>query len=199
MWWWLKGRRAFSVLAWGLGAFAAAVAVLGDATVELPSILSGSANPVLFVLMAPIPLCAALELSLGSRLAEAEETATRRVRALDAGLVLGVCALALAVGGAVHLLTGDTYAVAAGRNVAFLTGLLLCARVFVGQAAIAAPVLWIFAVIFAGFSRGGHAAFWTVLPEPNGDLPAALAACLALASGLLLHGTVRPTETPSPN
>ncbi|UED86293.1 hypothetical protein [Streptomyces profundus] len=180
-----------SVLLVALGVFTAAVMVLGDATVELPSILSGSTNPVLFVLMAPIPVVAALELSLGSRLVEAEETATRRVRALDAGLVIGVCATALAVGGAVHLLAGNDHAVASGRNVAFLTGLLLCVRVFVGQPAIAAPVLWVFAVIFVGYSGGGHWAFWTVLPKPGGDAPAALAAMLALTIGLLLHGTVR--------
>ncbi|MDT0266735.1 hypothetical protein RM844_10560 [Streptomyces sp. DSM 44915] len=197
MWWWVRARRTFSVLLLALGVFTGAVLLLGDATVELPSILSGSANPVLFVLMAPVPVCAALELSLGSRLVEAEDTAVRRVRAWDAGLVLGVCAAALAAGGAVHLLTGNAYAVAAGRNVVFLTGLLLCVRVFVGQPAVAAPVLWVFAVIFAGFSRGGHSGFWTVLPRPSGDAPAALAAVLALALGLLLHVTVRRSVTPS--
>ncbi|MDT0308607.1 hypothetical protein RM780_16810 [Streptomyces sp. DSM 44917] len=188
--WWLKARRVRSVVLGGLGLFLVALAVLQDAVVDLPSFVTSSANPVLFVLMAPVPVCAALMTALESRLAEAEETGTRNVPLLDAALILATVASAVAVGGVLGLAVDSGAAQAAGRNVAFLTGLMLCVRTVAGSTAVMAPVGWIFAVIFLALPGQGRADLWAVLPEPAGHAPAAVASATALAAGLALHLTL---------
>ncbi|TDC23617.1 hypothetical protein E1265_12210 [Streptomyces sp. 8K308] len=193
MWWWFKARRGHAVLLPALAAFCAMLAALQDSVVSLPSLLTGSANPVLFVLMAPIPVCSALALSLDSRLDEAEQTSVRRPRLLDAALILGVLVLSLGAGWALDTVSGTATGLPAGRNTIFLTGLMLVLRAVVGSPAVMAPVAWIFAVILFGLSNSNHPAFWTVLPETWGDPVAALATACAITAGLAAYlGTRRP-------
>ncbi|MDT0345088.1 hypothetical protein [Streptomyces litchfieldiae] len=160
------------------------LAVLQDSVVSLPSLLAGSANPVLFVLMAPVFVCSALALCLDSRLEEAEQTGVRRPHLYDAVLVAVILALSVGAGWALDTASGATSGLPAGRNTVFLTGLLLVLRTFVGQPAVMAPVAWIFAVIFFGMNNANHPAFWTILPETAGDPLAALATVCAITAGL---------------
>ncbi|MEU0525995.1 hypothetical protein [Streptomyces niveus] len=170
-----------------LAVFIVTVAVLQDAAVGLPSFLYGSSNPVLLLLLAPVPLCATLMFSLESRLPEGESTGVRQVAVLDAGLVLFTVALAVLAASFLGLALDAEAAPAAGRNVAFLAGLMLCTRALIGPPAVMAPVAWIFAVIFLGLRGGGRAEFWTVLPASADDLHASLAAGAALIAGTALH------------
>ncbi|MDT0342409.1 hypothetical protein [Streptomyces litchfieldiae] len=158
--------------------------VLQDSVVSLPSLLAGSANPVLFVLMAPVFVCSGLALCLDSRLEEAERTGVRRPHLWDAALVVAVLGLSVGAGWALDAASGATSGVPAGRNTVFLTGLLLVLRALVGSPAVMAPVAWIFAVIFFGLDNANHPAFWTVLPETAGDPVAALATVCAITAGL---------------
>ncbi|MEU8877138.1 hypothetical protein AB0D24_39605 [Streptomyces javensis] len=185
--WWFRARRAHTLLAAALAVFILTVAVLQDAAVGLPSFLHGSADPVLLLLMAPVPLCATLMFSLESRLTEGESTGVRRVAVLDAGLVLSTVALAVVAASFLGLALDADAAPAAGRNVAFLAGLMLCTRAFIGPPAVMAPVAWIFAVIFLGLRGGGRAEFWTVLPASAADVHAFFAAGAALTVGTALH------------
>lgn len=185
MWWWFKARRAHTVLPTVLASFVALVAVLQDALVELPSLLGGSAHPVLFVLLAPVPVCAGLLLCLESRLPAGEDSGVRRVGLLDVGLAVAVSALAVTSCAMLGHALDSSAALSTGRNTVFLIGLSLCARAFVGSSAVFAPVLWIFAVVLGGMS-GPRPAFWTVLPQAHDEPYSAVAAVVALTAGLAL-------------
>ncbi|GAB2897296.1 hypothetical protein [Streptomyces mayteni] len=190
--WRLKARRAHTVLPAGLTLFLAALFVLQDAVVNLPSFVTSASNPMVFVLMTPVPVCTALMTALESRPTEAEETGIRNVRLLDTALVLATVAFTVAAGAALGTAVDSGAAQAAGRNVAFLTGLMLGVRTITGPPAVMAPVAWIFAVIFIGLDGGGQAELWTVLPERAGEPLAALANMTALTLGLVLHLTAGP-------
>ncbi|MGP4109717.1 hypothetical protein ACTWP5_02215 [Streptomyces sp. 4N509B] len=184
-----------TVLVGGLLLFMLVLVLLQDRVVDLPSFLASSSRPVLFVLMAPVPLCAALMTCLESRLTEAEDSGVRSVRLLDAGLVLAAVAAAGGIGALLGVLLDSSAAPAAGRNAVFLVGLMLCVRAVVGSTAVMAPVVWIFAVILLGMSPTSNAV-WAVLPEPAGDPLAGVAAAVALAAGLTLQLFRRRPATP---
>jgi hypothetical protein len=191
MLWWLKARRTFTVLPASLAVFALTTAAFQDAVVDLPAFLSGAGGPVLLMLMVPVPLCAAMVMSLDARLPDAEDTGTRFIGLYDAGLVVLVVGSAVLLGWAMGETLDSPAALSAGRNSAFLTGLTLSVRPFVGPPAVMAPIVWIFAVIFFGFDQARQPHFWTVLPEES-DHPIAMAAAIwVLAVGLILHITIR--------
>ncbi|WP_159037279.1 hypothetical protein [Streptomyces specialis] len=185
--WWLKARRVHVLLLPALAGFCLMLAVLQESVVSLPSFLNGSANPVLFVLMAPVPVCSALALSLDSRLEEAEQTGVRQSHLWDGALIGGVLAVSVGAGWVLDTALGTTTGLPAGRNTVFLTGLVLCLRALVGPPAVMAPVAWIFAVIFFGLTSSDHPAFWTILPQTGGDPLAALATACAITAGLGVH------------
>ncbi|GGR86812.1 hypothetical protein GCM10010252_26870 [Streptomyces aureoverticillatus] len=192
MWWWVKARRAHTLLPAALTFLTALVLLVHDTVTQLPSFLTGGDNPVMAMLLVPVPLCAALLMSLESRLHSAEASSARRVRPRDAGLTLAAVGAATAVGlGAGAVLDSDT-AVALGRNTAFLTGLMLCVRAVAGTPAVMTPLAWFAAIVFFGFDRTGHPTFWTVLPRANDDPVATTAAALTLAAGLAVQLSTRP-------
>ncbi|NGO70878.1 hypothetical protein [Streptomyces boncukensis] len=192
MWWWIKARRAHTLLPAALTVFALFALLVQDAVARLPSFLTGSDNPVVAMLLVPMPLCAALMMTLESRLTAAEDSATRRVRARDAGLTLTAVGAAALVGFVLGAALDSDTALAVGRNTAFLTGLMLCVRAAAGAPAVMAPVVWFLAVALFGFDRANHPYFWTVLPRDFGDPAAALAAAVALAAGLTAQLGLRP-------
>ncbi|MGH3312128.1 MAG: hypothetical protein ACRDP3_16330 [Streptomyces sp.] len=193
MWWWITARRAHIVISAALAAYVLLLVVLQDTTTELPSPLTSSGAPVLLVLMAPVPLCAGMMSSLQSRLLAAEETGVRPLKAMDTALVLAVITAALAVGAAVDELLDTTGALAAGRNTAFLIGLMLCIAPLAGARAVLLPAAWVITVALAGFTPTGHAYPWTVVGRDLADPYAAVAAPLVLAAGLAVQLRARPT------
>lgn len=189
--WWLKARRIHTTLLTSYAVFVALVLLLQDVVADLPSFLTGGDNPVVAILMAPVPLYAALMVSLESRLPAAEDTGTRPVRLMDAGLVLTVIAAAALAGTVIGLSFASSSALAVGRNTAFLVGLTLCTRPLIGSPAVMTPVAWLLAVMLFGFDHG-HPYFWSVLPRANDDPIALTAAAVSLALGLVGQMTLRP-------
>ncbi|MFG1811198.1 hypothetical protein [Streptomyces sp. NPDC049040] len=183
--WWLKARRAPTVLTSALVAFLLLACVVQNTLVPLPS-LTGSTQ-VALSLFVPIPLVAALMLCLESRLTAAEISGVRAVAVLDAALVVVTVAAAVAVGMAVDAAFDAGPAGAAGRNTAFLTGLMLCGRAFVGERAVMIPVAWLLLVVLVGFRSTGDPRPWTVVPEPLGAVHATIGTLLVFCVGMLAH------------
>ncbi|MFB7495270.1 hypothetical protein ACFC09_11285 [Streptomyces sp. NPDC056161] len=182
---WLKTRRAHTVLPASFGAFIGLVAFVGDVTVFLPSL--GGSHQVALSLFAPIPLVAGLAFCLESRIAAAEISAVRVVARMDIGLILITAVSSVAIGALVHQITRSSQADITGRNFVFMTGLMLCGRVFFGERAVLVPVMWTLSVVMAGFRPTGDAYPWTIIPETAGTLFAAFAAFLIFAIGILAH------------
>ncbi|MGA5732451.1 hypothetical protein ACPCI1_27875 [Streptomyces seoulensis] len=177
--WWLKTRRAFTVLT-ALTVVSMVLTVwIGGEYVLLPSFFSNSQQAVLTVFL-PVPVIAAISLSLEARLAAFETTAVRFVRGRDVLLVLAVIAGCLSLAGAFWSATG----VAVTRNVAFLAGLMLMARPKARHAAVMIPITWIALVVFFSHRPYPDPDPWTVLPEPASAIHAAAAALVVLAAGL---------------
>ncbi|WP_147266843.1 hypothetical protein [Streptomyces diacarni] len=193
MTWWIKARRAHTVLPGMFLPFCFLAVLWRDTVLDLPSFLAGTL-PAPVIALLPILLCAALALCLDSRLPAAETTATRRVAWMDTALagatVLAACATALLA----WKLSGADAGLNLGRDTAFLVGLMLLVRSVAGSRAVLAPVAWGFAVLFLGSAPDGHIYFWTVLLRPSTDPIAAAAAVLACAGGLAAL-LVRPATT----
>ncbi|MET7638153.1 hypothetical protein [Streptomyces sp. NPDC005438] len=193
--WWIKARRAHTVLPGLFVPFALLALLWQDTELDLPSFLSGTL-PAPISALTPLLLCSALALCLDSRLPAAEETATRPVVWMDVALVLATVLGALLTGFLARALGSVYTGPGLGRDTAFLVGLMLLVRSVAGSRAVLAPVAWGFVVLFLGRGPGGHVHFWTVLFRPLADPVAATAAFLALASGLaaLLARPGTPTE-----
>lgn len=181
--WWLKARRAHTVLPLALAAFLVLTVVVQDGSAVLPSFTNGL-DPVPLMLFVPMPLVVGLMLCLESRLDAAEVSGTRPVPFLDTALSLAVVVAAALAGRAAEALLDSAQAAATGRNTAFLAGLMLLVRSFAGQPAIMAPVAWLVAVLLFGFSAGNDPQPWTILPEPPSAGHAVIAATLTLTAGL---------------
>ncbi|MFE3516084.1 hypothetical protein [Streptomyces sp. NPDC059166] len=179
---WLKTRRV-PVLAATLVAYAALTAAAGDSLVDLPSLGSETARPL--VLFAPLLACMGLTLSLSSRLPSAEASGSRPVARYDQALVLATVLAAIAVAYAVTVLADAPLANTAGRNTAFLVGLMLCVRRVAGhEVAALAPVAWVITMMLVGDAGGGGRPHpWSVVLLSPDHLPAALTAAVALALG----------------
>ncbi|MFF3946783.1 hypothetical protein ACFYYN_18390 [Streptomyces sp. NPDC001902] len=176
MWWWIKARRAHSILFAGFLVTLTMGLTLGGTVVELPSLVSVG-YPAILSMFAPIPVVSALAMSLDSRIASAEASGIREVRFLDGTLIFATVLGILGVG----LLASSETIAAVGRNTAFLVGLLLVARPF-GQLAVMAPVAWIMLVVF--ISRPPpNPSLWSILPEEAAAPHAAAAAAAMFVSG----------------
>ncbi|MFD3611367.1 hypothetical protein ACFWXA_25480 [Streptomyces atroolivaceus] len=179
---WLKTRRA-PVLAAALAAYAALTAAVGDTLVDLPSLGSDAARPL--VLFAPLLACTGLALSLSSSLPAAEASGSRPVARFDQALILATVLASVAVAYTVSVLLDAGSANTAGRNTAFLAGLMLCVRRMAGhEVAAITPVAWVITMMLIGNSGGdGRPHPWTVVLMPPDHVPAALAATVILALG----------------
>lgn len=187
--WWIKTRRAYTVVAAGVLASTLLGTLVGDQQVLLPSLFSGAQTAVLIVFI-PIPVVACLALSLDSRLTAFEASAVRAIPARDVGLVVAAIFACLCV--ALAFQSGTALCVT--RNAAFLAGLMLLTRPFARQAAVMVPVAWIALVVFLSRRPWPDPDPWTVLPEPASAPHAVLAATASLAAGLALHLRARPEQ-----
>lgn len=193
MTWWLKARRAHLLLLPGLAAFTALALAFHDAALVLPSLTLTSGTRTQLMMFVPVVLLVALGRCLDNRLPAPENSGARPVHLLDLALLTAVLLAATLVGCLVGALLDSDTAWTLGRNTAFLTGLMLCARVFVGAPAILLPVAWIMAVTLVGFRTWTDPYAWAVMPEPLSSPHAALAAGLLLIAGMLaqLHASRR--------
>ncbi|MFG2426938.1 hypothetical protein [Streptomyces sp. NPDC048590] len=182
--WWLRTRQV-PILVAALTAYAALAAAAGDTLVSLPSLGSETARPL--VLFAPLLICMGLGHALSSRLPAAESSGSRPVPRLDQALVLVTVVTAIVVAQIVSVLLNAQVANTAGRNTAFLIGLMLCARRLAGyQPAVIAPVAWVITMLLVGNAGGnGRTQPWTIVLMPPDHLPAAIAATAMLALGVI--------------
>ncbi|MGW1801503.1 hypothetical protein ACWCQN_37705 [Streptomyces sp. NPDC001984] len=186
MTWWIKTRRAHTVMPAALGLFVLLLVIFQGDSVALPS-LTGGATQVVLALFIPVPLVSGLALCLDMRQAAAESTAIRPVRYMDCGLVIAVAATAAAVSALAGVALGDAVTGAVGRNTLFLTGLMLIARALFGSPGALLPVAWILTVCLCGFGPGNDAYPWTILPEPLSAPHAAAVAVLIFGAGLTVQ------------
>ncbi|MEW5625889.1 hypothetical protein AB1388_04820 [Streptomyces hydrogenans] len=191
--WWLLTRRAHVFLAIGMASFLALVLMFQDKSSALPSFGSTGSVTVRLTVFVPIPLVAALMMSLDSRLRAPEISGVRRIDLRDVAITLGTVAVAVVASYAAGAVVGSQVAQAAGRNVAFLTGLMLLGRALFGQGGALFPTAWVMAVVLVGFRTTNDPYPWTILPEPLGAPHAAAGAALMLAVGVFAQ--IRTSRT----
>jgi hypothetical protein len=181
--WWFKARRLNTVLPAVLAVFTLLLLLLRDSATALPSLVPAFSGSVPMALLLPVPVCAGVLVCLDSRLHEAEETSVRSPLPLDLALVTGTVAAVGLLAAVVESFAPSRAADEAARNTAFLLGLALVTRPWVGMRATLPPVAWVMAVAVAGYHLG-HPLAWTVIARPPSDPPAALGAGVALLLGL---------------
>jgi hypothetical protein len=158
---------------------------LHDTSAILPSLTLTSGAPTRLVEFVPIVATTTVGLCLDSRLENAEVSGIRPVRLFDCLLVAFVVAVVCIIGLGIGLMLGSKLAMEMGRDTAFLVGLMLSARTWIGPSASMVPLGWIAAVALAGFRRPNDPYFWTVIAEPLGNPVAALASGAVFGVGLL--------------
>ncbi|MBT2488247.1 hypothetical protein J7E96_06865 [Streptomyces sp. ISL-96] len=183
--WWLKARQAHFVLPAGIAGLAVLTLVFHDVSARLPSISLSNGTETQVLLFAPVVVVAAVARCLDSRLPAAESSGIRRVRLLDTALIVAFVLAAILVGCAVGALFSSAAAWTSGRNTAFLTGLMLCARALVGRPAVMVPLGWVMTVVLVGFRTWDAPYFWAIVPEPFAAPHAAIATVLVFAAGVV--------------
>ncbi|MFD5452064.1 hypothetical protein [Streptomyces sp. NPDC127100] len=184
---WFKVRRVQAALIPALMAFVVLVVVAHDQYVQLPSLLTARGNRVFLMQLVPLVVTSALAHSLAQAVTETEAVAQREVRHMDAALIAAVMATSLAASLLTGSISGSPEASTAGRNVLFLTGLMLLARAVNEQAATAAPVGWVLAVMFIGYRDFDRPWPWAVTLHPADFLPTFGFCLLVFAAGLIAH------------
>ncbi|MCM2412589.1 hypothetical protein [Streptomyces sp. RKAG290] len=180
---WLKTRRLPVLLA-GLALYVCLALAAGDMLVSLPSLDGGAGRPL--IVFAPLLVCAGLAYSLSSRMPGAEAAAGRPVARFDRWLVVAAGVAAIASAHLVALVVDAPNADTAGRNAAFLIGLMLCARRTAGDhAAALVPAAWVITMTLIGGGGPGRDRAWTVILMPADHVGAAVAAAVVFASGLM--------------
>ncbi|WP_306188766.1 hypothetical protein [Streptomyces sp. MK5] len=188
---WIKARRTTTVILPALAVFVV-VAVSGhNQYAELPSLVAVSGNRVFLMQLAPLLITSALGYSLTQRLPEIEATARRDMRLLDAALVTAVVAAGAVASVAVGVLADAEEATMAGRNLLFLTGLMLIARRIHEQAATVVPAAWVFVVMFVGHRSFQQPWIWAVTLHPAHVMPTLAFSLAVFAAGLGAHFTTR--------
>lgn len=189
--WWLRARRADVLLPLGTAGMLALALLFQDTVAALPSLTLPGSNQLALTTFAPVPLVGAVALCLDSRLDAAEMSGTRPVPLLDVGLIAVAMAAAVALSCVLGAALGSPALWTAGRNAAFLTGLLLCARPLVGRPAVMVPVAWLVAVVFLGFRAPYDPHVWAIVPETIGTPHAALVTAGVFLSGAFVHLLIR--------
>ena len=179
--WWFKARRGHVLLPLALLAFGLALYGLLGTYVLLPAIFGQPR--VTLSLFAPVPLLALLMAALESRLPAAEASGVRSTTRLDNALVTAVVTAAVLCSVLVCAMHGTATALTGGRNVVFLSGLMLLGRAWAGQTAVMIPVGWLVTVALAGY-RANVPHLWTVIALPADNLTAAAISPVVYAVGL---------------
>ncbi|AZM47662.1 hypothetical protein DMB38_19385 [Streptomyces sp. WAC 06738] len=166
---WMFARRAHIYMPGSLALFGFLAWTLREEYAELPSFLMGGGGSVPLLCIAPIPACAALAMMLDSRMESAEASGVRPIVALDLGLIALTVALAASIGVLFHSLDHSDTSLAAGRNTAFLVGLMLVARAFTKEGAAMVPAAWVLLVAVVGYGDGHRPRVWAVIARDGQD------------------------------
>lgn len=194
--WWLKARRAASVLLPALVVFLGCLLLFQDRVTLLPSVLAGGAVPAPLAMFVPVLPVGALAYSLSSRLPGPEATGTRHTALLDAALILVLVSVAAVGAYEIGVVTHAQGLKNGGRDIAFLAGLMLLGRAVTPNLGALLPVGWLLAVAAVGHRPSGDPYPWTIVPEQAGAAHAAVGAAAALALGLAAHiRTARTART----
>lgn len=188
---WLLARRAHIYIPGSLALFGLLVWTLREEYADLPSFFMGGGGSVPLLFIAPIPVCVALAATLDSRMESAESSGVRPTVALDLGLITLTVASAASIGIFVHSLDHSATALAAGRNTAFLVGLMLAARVFTREAASMVPAAWVLLVAVIGYGDGHRPRVWAVIARDGQDLPAFAISVITFGVGAVLMSAAR--------
>ncbi|MET8130215.1 hypothetical protein ABZV67_45340 [Streptomyces sp. NPDC005065] len=187
---WVRCRRATTTLPAGCAAAFALAVLLGGTAVPLPALTLGGSASVQLSQFVPVLLAGILAFCLDTRVPAAEASGIRKIRRLDAALVLGVVAL-LELAGALTALALDepfTHPLwTLGRNTACAAGLLLLVRPWLDRAAVMVPVAMVFGVVLFGFRRPTDPYPWGFVLEPATSPLAASACAVIAAAGLATH------------
>jgi len=192
---WMFARRAHIYMPGSIALFGLLVWTLREEYADLPSFLMGGGGSVPLLFIAPIPICVALAATLDSRMESAESSGVRPIVIFDLGLIAITVALAVLIGIFFHSFDSSNTALAAGRNTAFLVGLMLVARVFTREAAAMVPAAWVLLVAVIGYGDGHRPRVWAVIARDGQDLPAFAISAIAFCIGILFtsvgrHGKV---------
>ncbi|MFD8259998.1 hypothetical protein ACFV19_13880 [Streptomyces griseoluteus] len=187
---WVRCRRATTALPAGCAAAFVLAVLLGGAAVPLPALTLGGSASVQLSQFVPVFLTGVLALCLDTRVPAAEASGIRKVRRLDAALVLGVIAL-LGMAGALAALVFDepfTHPLwTLGRNTACAAGLLLLTRPRLGRVAVMVPVAMVFGVVLFGYRRPSDPYPWGFVLEPATSPLAAVACAVIAVAGVITH------------
>ncbi|MFG3198308.1 hypothetical protein ACGFYT_19440 [Streptomyces sp. NPDC048208] len=187
---WVRCRRATTTLPAGCAAAFVLALLLGGTAVPLPALTLGGSATVQLTQFVPVLLAGVLALCLDTRVPAAEASGIRKIRRLDAVLVLGVIAL-LGLVGAVTALALDEPSThpmwTLGRNTACAAGLLLLVRPWLGRASVMVPVAMVFGVVLFGYRRPSDPYPWGFILEPATSPLAAVACAVIAAAGLITH------------
>ncbi|MDX3098724.1 hypothetical protein PV703_24260 [Streptomyces sp. ME01-24h] len=187
---WIRCRRATTTLPAGCAAAFVLALLLGGSAVPLPALTLGGTATVQLNQFVPVLVAAVLALCLDTRIPAAEASGIRKIRRLDAALVLGVVAL-LELAGALTALAFDEPSThplwTLGRNTACAAGLLLLARPWLRGAAVMVPVAMVFGVVLFGYRQPTDPYPWGFVLEPATS-PFAASACIVIAAaGVATH------------
>ncbi|MEU6815798.1 hypothetical protein [Streptomyces sp. NPDC046860] len=187
---WARCRRATTTLPAGCAAAFVLVLLLGGTAVPLPALTLGGSATVQVGQFVPVVMAAVLALCLDTRVPAAEASGIRKIRRMDAALVVGVIAL-LTLAGALTAFALDeafTHPLwTLGRNTACAAGLLLLARPRLGRAAVMVPVALVFCVILFGYRLPTDPYPWGFILEPATSPLAASACVVTAAAGVVTH------------
>ncbi|MFC9499853.1 hypothetical protein [Streptomyces sp. NPDC056982] len=184
--WWLRSRRIHTALPIAFIVYPVLLALTGDHTGAL-----SSAAQVGVALAAPIPVVATMLYCLTSPAPHLEEAGYRRHRLYDVTVLSACVGVACLMGAATGWVAASSSAFAAGRNVAFLAGLALATRVFIGVGSSVVPVAWLITVFLTGPFMPEKVRAWTVIPEPVSSAHALTVSAGLFALGCFMHLTSR--------
>lgn len=185
--WWLRVRRAHTVLAGSVGVFLLLMCLVRDNDIVLPAFSLGADNDVALAAFPPLLVAGGLAHCLDSRLASAELSGLRPVRWMDSALVVAASGAVLGGAAGAGVLLDSGAAAQAGRNAAFLTGLLLLGRGFTGRSAVVLPVAWVFVVVFFGRASAHSYHGWAVTGQAASSGSAAAVTAAVFAAGAAVN------------
>ncbi|TXS52275.1 hypothetical protein [Streptomyces sp. t39] len=193
--WWCKGRRVTTVVVPGLLAFVLLAALAHGDSVTLPGLLTPGDNLLFLMHLTPLIVTGVLGHSLAQRLPEAEDLSARPLPRYDIALAFLTATAAASAAALVGALGDSPTAFEAARNTLFLTGLMLTAGAVHPQAAVVAPVAWVFIAAFVGYRDVRRPWPWAVTLHPAGYLPTFLLCVAVFLCGLaaLRHTRRHPT------
>ncbi|MBV1946975.1 hypothetical protein [Streptomyces sp. BV129] len=187
---WARCRKATTTLPAACVAAFVLVLLMGGTAVPLPALTLGGSATVQLSQFVPVVMAAVLALCLDTRVPAAEASGIRKIRRLDAALIVGVIALLTLVGVLTALVFEEAFTHplwTLGRNTACAAGLLLLARPQLGRAAVMVPVAMVFGVVLFGYRMPTDPYPWGFILEPATSPLAAVACAVIAAAGVITH------------